>query len=180
MNLVFRFDPMTQDNSEYPAELFEGLSKIYDTLPEGYTVYALGSFYPMSVDEFCSSLQLSIQHIFHRVAFAWYEIAISDEAISDKDWNKQIDDFKRPFDSLPSRCKDISKEKMHYCKMAGDDFYSTIQFGEILNKLPKASIKEIDKMLVTFREKVIHKPIMDEIDRVFTVLDKIRKRPDLG
>lgn len=180
MNLVFRFDPMTRDNAEYPAELFEGLSKIYDTLPEGFTVYTLGSFRPMSVDEFCASLQLSIQHMFHEVAMQWYEISIADEPISDKDWNKQIDDFKRPFDTLPSRARDILKKEMQYCKLAGDDFYNTIKFGEVIGKLPKSALAEIDKLLVTFREKVVHKPIMDEIDRVFTVLDKIRKRPDLG
>lgn len=171
---------MTQDNSEYPAELFEGLAKIYESLPEGFTVYLCGAYRPMSIDEFSGSLQIAIQHIFHEVAFRWYEVEISDGPVSDKDWEKQIVEFKRPFDLLPSSCKDISKRLMHYCKLAGDDYHGIVAFGDIFKQLPKKAVKEIDQMINTFRTLVVHQPIMEEIDRVFAVLDKIRKRDDLG
>lgn len=180
VNLVFRFDPMTKSNSEYPSELFDGLAKVYETLPVGFTVKIGELYHPMSADEFSASLQIALQHIFFDVALNWHEVSISDEAISDADWKKQIDDFKKPFNSLPSTCKDIGKLKMHYCKASGDDFYNVVRFNDIFSELPKSSIKIINAMIKTFRELVIHKPIMAEIDRVFEVLDKVRKRPDLG
>lgn len=181
MRLTFVFDPWDKQDkyiSRLEISLREKLDSLYDKIPEGFTVFTFGKFYPMSKEDFVSTLRDSLNSIFQEVTCTPHEINIELGSMSDADWKKQIAKFKEPFVSLPKTFKGFSKLRIESLYLSGE-YISThdLQFKDVFNKLPKEVVKGLDEITAQLHYLAVDENILVELDRIFEVMNKIRKQP---